>query len=279
MAAPAGWYEADIPGRQRWWDGATWSDFDREAPSVVPVKPLPAMGWYPVDGTNDIRWWDGAVWAPYRFRDGRAKTDITATEPPVLGGVLGGIFLFVGLVQLFAASFIGQAFALISPLLFSLAGGYMIFCAIYTRRVRSLPAPTQAPFFADDVRPIPGEVEGQGAGWYPVTRQIQRWWTGQRWAWYTATTLGVRPGFAGPKSYKFSIVMCWFLVGLALAFFVLCLVWGLTMPRGAGTSITILGAFLGITIGAIGGLCFWLTHARRYAMILPPTAPQMMPQA
>ncbi|WP_347344675.1 DUF2510 domain-containing protein [Microbacterium sp.] len=64
----AGWYD-DGTGRQRWWDGARWTEHyvdlrerDVELHSdAVPGAPT-APGWYD-DGRGRQRWWDGARWA------------------------------------------------------------------------------------------------------------------------------------------------------------------------------------------------------------------------
>lgn len=68
--AEAGWYD-DGSGRQRWWDGARWSEHyidlrerdvelhvDASAPAIGTATP---PGWYD-DGRGRDRWWDGARW-------------------------------------------------------------------------------------------------------------------------------------------------------------------------------------------------------------------------
>jgi hypothetical protein len=66
---PAGWYD-DGTGRQRWWDGARWSDeyIDlREARTELHTGSAPvaagcaAAGWYD-DQRGRERWWDGTRW-------------------------------------------------------------------------------------------------------------------------------------------------------------------------------------------------------------------------
>lgn len=64
----AGWYD-DGTGKQRWWDGARWSDeyVDLSDPYVelrtggAPVTAAAAEGWYD-DARGRMRWWDGARW-------------------------------------------------------------------------------------------------------------------------------------------------------------------------------------------------------------------------
>lgn len=66
---PPGWYD-DGTGKQRWWDGARWTEqfidlrdsrtelrADAGPPAVAPA----AAGWYD-DRRGRTRWWDGARW-------------------------------------------------------------------------------------------------------------------------------------------------------------------------------------------------------------------------
>jgi hypothetical protein len=66
--AEPGWYD-DGTGKQRWWDGARWTEHyvDLREPEVelhadAPSAGQPvAAGWYD-DGRGRQRWWDGARW-------------------------------------------------------------------------------------------------------------------------------------------------------------------------------------------------------------------------
>ncbi|MGA7149230.1 MAG: DUF2510 domain-containing protein [Microbacterium sp.] len=69
MAAEPGWYD-DGTGKQRWWDGARWTEhyIDLREPDVElhvdaapPTTTRTAPGWYD-DGRGRQRWWDGARW-------------------------------------------------------------------------------------------------------------------------------------------------------------------------------------------------------------------------
>jgi hypothetical protein len=79
--APAGWYlDPSDSSRERWWDGAGWSDRSRpfgaeDAPAQSPEPPIPPPpehppGWYQ-DAYDAIRYWDGQAW-----------TEDIAEEPP-----------------------------------------------------------------------------------------------------------------------------------------------------------------------------------------------------
>ncbi len=101
MNAAPGWYEAETPGRVRWWDGTQWTA--HEAPAGPFATPQPAAlppagpqpGWYPTK-PGELRWWDGRIWTGSRVREGRAGIDWATLEQPVFGWVAGGMFLFAG---------------------------------------------------------------------------------------------------------------------------------------------------------------------------------------
>lgn len=58
VPTPAGWYD-DGSGRQRWWDGTTWTN--NFAHTALPAVAITPAGWYD-DGSGRQRWWDGAAW-------------------------------------------------------------------------------------------------------------------------------------------------------------------------------------------------------------------------
>ncbi|QEW00789.1 DUF2510 domain-containing protein [Microbacterium caowuchunii] len=54
-SAPAGWYDAGVPGWQRWWDGTAWTD--RQRPAATPAVAGP-----PAEPAQPVRpgWGQGA---------------------------------------------------------------------------------------------------------------------------------------------------------------------------------------------------------------------------
>jgi hypothetical protein len=66
--AEAGWYD-DGTGKQRWWDGARWTEeyvdlnerYVELRTGAVPIDGSAGAGWYD-DGRGRQRWWDGARW-------------------------------------------------------------------------------------------------------------------------------------------------------------------------------------------------------------------------
>jgi hypothetical protein len=77
---PAGWYPlANDPARERYWDGAAWTD-ER---SKQPTQP----GWYPDDVTGERRYWTGTRWgAP-------AETDPEPDDKITGAGVALSVFI------------------------------------------------------------------------------------------------------------------------------------------------------------------------------------------
>ncbi|GAB3597674.1 DUF2510 domain-containing protein [Microbacterium tumbae] len=270
MSAPQGWYDAGVPGRQRWWDGAQWTAHERDA-----FPAAPPMGWYPVPGASDVRWWDGAVWTPYRIRDGRPKPDFLAIEPPNVGVVLGILFLGIGVLQLFSAMLSRSAGLFVAPVLFFLAGALWIAGSIHSSGLRKLPRPASAPVMDPSARPLPGEVEGPDAGWYPMTRQVTRWWTGARWSWYIRMRFGPRPGHAGPRGYLVSMIMGWFLAAVAAIGLVSGILGVVMAPDPVAGFLSVIGFVFAVLFGALAAFVLLLTRSRRNAMLLPKTPPPL----
>lgn len=285
MSAAPGWYDAGTPGRLRWWDGAQWTDHERdavEAAAVAPGAGVPqaaqtgtAMGWYqPASGP--VRWWDGQKWTGMRFRrDGQPGIDWATSEQPAAAWAFAFIFLSLAISQFVlgtlaeTVTFSGAGTMLLVILWFSIA--------LTSTAVRRMPAPTGAPLVSDVVRPLPGEQEGFGAGWYQVAAGTSRWWTGSRWSQYTQTRFGVRPTFHGPRSYRLYVWLSGGMVALGVILLIVGIVlvslgsdasdYGLTAVIGV---VALLG---GILFGVLGGVLLAFSPMQRRLLLLPTKAP------
>lgn len=265
MSAPQGWYDAGVPGRLRWWDGTQWTAHERAATPTAP------MGWYPVVGTSDVRWWDGAVWTPYRLRGGTPRPDAFANEPESNGLVLGFVFIVLAITQLSTRSFSDQPFFTFLPVLFLVTGVLWLIGGWRMSQLSKQPAPSTVPVFEPSTRPLPGEVEGAGAGWFAVSGFVTRWWTGTRWSEYVGQKFGVRPTQYGDRTYRVSMIIGWILAVLGVIGTVLGFVLIYALDRWVGTSIVI-PAMICILIG---GILLPIIYLRRYTLILPPTPPPL----
>ncbi|MGM7699868.1 DUF2510 domain-containing protein [Microbacterium sp. A84] len=266
MGAQPGWYDAGIPGRERWWDGLQWTAHEREV-----AARLPPTGWYSVGDTSDVRWWDGAGWTPYRIRAGRPRPDALAIEPSKTGIMLGVLFIALGLMQFGLYSVSSSSNSAFLPVLTLAAGAIWLIGGVHTSQLRKLPVPQTAAVFDPSARPLPGEVEGVGAGWYPVAGQVTRWWTGTRWSWYIGQKFGVRPGHAGPRGYLISVIAG----GVLAGFGVLGVLLGITLIGALGAIWGVAIIIFGVFMVLMGGLILLLTRFRRFAMILPPGPPPL----
>lgn len=266
MTAPQGWYNAGVPGRQRWWDGAQWTAHERPVPPPVPV-----MGWYSEAVASDARWWDGAGWTPYRIRDGKPRTDAFAVEPGNTGILMGFVFIMLGITQWSTAQLAEGTIFSVTPVFFFIGGVLWLIGGFRNAQLRKLPPPQTAPVVDPVTRPLPGEAEGPGAGWYPVAGRVTRWWTGSQWSPYIAQKFGVRPTLNGLLGYRILMIVGWVLGGGG----VLCIVLGLAAAWASGV---IAATFL-ITLGAVGvvvgAILLPVIYVRRYTMILPPSAPPL----
>lgn len=255
-------------------------------------------GWYEAGDTGTRRWWDGARWTPHRLTDAGPKVDLTAIEPLWLGYFLGSLMLVSS-----SSSFVLGAVLLITehrlldgeptggpasmPWIIFTVGclplAVAVYCfvgAIRMGLLRRVPAPTGAPDLRDGIRPLPEEQEGPGAGWYRVATGIQRWWTGERWSWYISSKYGPRPGFSGPRMYRIQMVLALVIVGLAILFGIVGIVFAVVYPAAAVLMIIAAILFGGLLL-ILGGVVLAMTWFRRHALILPagPPDPQSRVEA
>jgi hypothetical protein len=239
-------------------------------PQMPQVASYVPMGWFPVAGTADVRWWDGAGWTPYRLHDGKPRPDALAIEPGNTGLVLGLVFIMLGVTQFSTYTlYSGQPFFAFTPVLFLAAGVTWLIGGFRARRLTKLPAPTTPPVFVASARPLPGEVEAAGAGWFAVSGGVTRWWTGTRWSPYIQQRIGVRPTQSGERAYRISLALGWVFAGLGALGTVLGFLLIYALGRWVGVAVVVPALIAGV----IGALVLVLTYIRRYAMILPPHSP------
>lgn len=293
VSAAPGWYDAGTPGKLRWWDGTQWTAYETDAAPAVPTvadstqapqahmpQPMaqqapqvpqgPPLGWYPAPG-EVLRWWDGRRWTGLRVKNGVPGSDWATTEQPGAAWAFGSIFFALAALQFL----LGALGSTVSPNgIFTLAlAALWIAIAVQSQAVRRIPAPTGDAVVIDSVRPLPGEEEGPGAGWFSLTPRFTRWWTGTRWSQYTGTVYGVRPTFQGARAYRVLLIMSWILVGvgvLALLAGILLIAVGADSLSTAIGVIVIIGAVLIVVLGFV---ILLLTHYQRRVLLLPAIPP------
>lgn len=198
MSTAPGWYDAGTPGRVRWWDGSQWTSHEADAPAQA-AQTGPVPGWYETS-PESARWWDGKKWTGLRTKNGVPMADWANAEQVSAAWVLAAVFLALATAQLALGTMApGVTFAGVPMLL---VAALWLGIAVQTTMVLRLPVPTSAPLTLDVFRPLPGEQEAAGAGWYAVSPTVTRWWTGARWSRYTNTRFGIRPTFHGPQTKK-----------------------------------------------------------------------------
>lgn len=285
MNAAPGWYDAGTPGRVRWWDGTQWTAHEADAPAAVaasapPVGPTsataagPLPGWY-VTPAGPARWWDGKKWTAMRTKsDGSHGTDWASTEQVGFAWALGAVFASLGAVQFVlgtlapGVSFAGIPMLLVAALWFGIA--------IQTTAVLRIPVPTSAPLMAEAFRPLPGEQEGPGAGWYPITGTTGRWWTGARWSQYTNSKFGIRPTFHAPQAQaalRWVGIGVFALAAIALIIGVFFIIVGANDPSDYASSVigwvTAVGA---VVFAGLGAVVFAMTRYQT-RLLFPPSEP------
>lgn len=284
MNTAPGWYDAGTPGKLRWWDGTQWTAHEAlsapvpapaPAPAPTPAPQVigsPAAGWYPTPA-GPLRWWDGTHWTGLRVKDGKPGIDWSTTEQPVLAWVFGGVFLLLSLAQ-FSLAALGGSFPW-NGFLMLLVALLWFAIAVQDSIIRRIPAPVGAePVVIDAVRPMPGEQEGPGAGWYPVATRTTRWWTGTRWSQYTGTQYGPRATFHGATAFRRYLIVCWAIIGLGVVATIVGIVL-LAMADGEPVGIVIGVVVLigGIVFGVLGGVLLLTSRVQRRLLLVPEGPP------
>ncbi len=264
MSTVAGWYDAGVPGKLRWWNGSAWTSHEAE------VGFGPAPGWYPAPG-GVLRWWDGRVWTGLRVKNGVPGTDWATAESPRMAWVLALVWMALALAQ-FAVALLGSSTWIVAVMFFVVAAMWAAI-AITSSAVHRIPAPTGAPETPDAVRPLPGDAEAPGAGWYPVAPRTTRWWTGQQWTEYIGTRFGIRPTFHGARSLRLLRSVFWIMAGGgAVAVGVGIVLWVLAGDAAATIlGIAIVGA--GVLIVVVGVVMVAVSRTQRSVLLVPEDPP------
>lgn len=241
----------------------------RSRHTVEGVRINAQAAWY-AQG-NELRWWDGSRWTGMRVKDGRPGVDWMTADRPTPLFVSSALFFVAGAIHLFLVVF--TPFYLVTGALFLGLGFFWLFGALHVRRVLQKPAPPTAPVVIDAVRPLPGEQEGPGAGWFPVSSTVGRWWTGTRWSQYTWTRSGIRPTFHGARSFR---TLLW-VEGVFTALGAVVLLAGIVvLTSSSDSTVGVVGGSMivgGAVLFVVGGLLLALSPISRRPLVIPSTPP------
>jgi hypothetical protein len=278
-----GWYDAGVPGRQRWWDGTQWTEHEADVWStsdmLAPLQTFRgrAMGWYPTP-SGLLRWWDGSKWTGMRVRNGVPGADWAVAEQPARAWALAAVFGSLAIVRFFLSLLSpGPDFAGGSALL---VAGWWLVVAMRTNLVLRTPTPTSAPSVLDTVQPLPGSVEAAGAGWYAVAPRVSRWWTGSRWSQYVGTAVGVRPTFHGTRTWRILQIVMWATFGLGAMSLVFGVISSLFGSGPLDVAVIVTGGlmvFAGIIFVAAAVVMLVLSGRQRRTLIPPAEPPSGHP--
>lgn len=151
VAQPAGWYPHPQHGAPTWWDGATF--VEQSAP------PAPPPGWYADAQPGAERWWDGARWTE-RVRPAvqtRVRVELDRIRWAGINwggvggsagsGILGGLFVLLGLPPLVLAFGEDEAWQAVFLVLFALLllfGAAVLFVNVHFCRILERRGPVPA---------------------------------------------------------------------------------------------------------------------------------------
>jgi hypothetical protein len=187
-------------------------------------------------------------------------------------GGLGGLYGL--LVMAVIHSLIG---VLVTVVLGALLGACWLVIAVQVLRVRHTPVPASRALVIDAVRPLPGEREGSAAGWYPMSSQVTRWWTGTRWAQYTGTWHGISPTFTGVRALHNLVRTAWVVAGVAgagmVASVVLLIVGAIADDYGETTRYGVKAIVASVVFGGYAAFVFALTRVNRRRLVSPAYPP------
>jgi len=231
--------------------------------------------WY--DQGEGLRWWDGSRWTGMRVKDGRPGVDWITAEKPAMVFVSSGVFFFAGAVHLALA--VMFPLYLVSGSLFIAVAVFWLVGGLHVRRLARTPAPTTPPVVEDILRPLPGEQEGPGAGWFPVSSTVGRWWSGTRWSSYTWTRFGIRPTFHGERSFRTLLGVAWGFVGLGALVVVAGIVVVAVAIEAMATGIGVILIVIGAVLLLLGVLLLALSPISRRTLVVPSTPPPPVPPA